>query len=100
MRVSGGVSAIDRDLIDPYLIWSHEHARWWAPARSGYVTRISLAGRYPRTEAVRLCADAAPGTSSRLGALPDLPVRLADVDAVVEAYTSRYGDNPVRDPWR
>jgi hypothetical protein len=85
---------------DAYLIWSHEHAAWWGPARSGYVTRISQAGRYTRAEAVRICADAIPGTSYRLGALPELPVSLFDLALMIEAHTSGFGDDPERDKWR
>jgi hypothetical protein len=85
---------------DDYLIWSHEHKAWWGPGRCGYVTRIRQAGRYSRTAAVELCAGAIPGTSHKLGALPELPVRLADLDAAVEAYTTLFGDDPERDPWR
>jgi hypothetical protein len=87
----------DRDLIEPYLIWSHEHGAWWGPGGSGYVTRIGQAGRYSRTEAMRICTRAIPGN---LGALPELPVRLADLEQMVEAYVAKFGDHPERDRWR
>jgi hypothetical protein len=81
-----------------YLIWSHEHSAWWGPGGAGYVGRISRAGRYTHAEAVRICIAAMPGTSTQWGALPELPVRLADVEAMVAAYDARFGDRP--EPWR
>ena len=41
-----------------YLIWSNEHAAWWAPDRRGYTTIIGNAGRYTANEAMRICLDA------------------------------------------
>ena len=81
-----------------YLIWSHEHSAWWGPDRCGYVQSIAKAGLYPHSEALRLCIEAMPGTSSQLGALPELPVRLADVRAMIEAYDGKFADRPER--WR
>jgi hypothetical protein len=83
---------------DLYLIWSHEHGAWWGPDRCGYTTTISKAGRYTHDEAMRLCIEAMPGTSSRLGALPELPVRLADVEVMVAAYDTKFADRP--EIWR
>lgn len=71
---------------DLYLVWSHEHRRWWGPGGRGYVTRIPLAGRYTRDQALRICADAAPGNTDALGALPELPVREADLQEVINRY--------------
>lgn len=36
----------------PYLVWSNEHAAWWAPDRCGYTRIIANAGRYSRAEAM------------------------------------------------
>jgi hypothetical protein len=83
---------------DEYFIWSHEHGAWWDPDRCGYVPRISKAGRYSHAEAIRICIAAMPGTSTMLGALPELPVRLADVETMVEAYDRTFGDRP--ELWR
>jgi hypothetical protein len=85
-------------MTEQYLVWSHEHWAWWGPGRCGYVTRISQAGRYGHEEALRICAEAIPGTSTQLGALPELPVREADVFAIIEHYDARFPDRPER--WR
>lgn len=37
-----------------WLIWSIEHDAWWAPDHKGYVERISNAGRYAYTEAMKI----------------------------------------------
>ncbi len=67
------------DETDAYLVWSHEHGKWWGPGGRGYVRSLARAGRYTRASALVICATAVPGTANRLGALPELPVRLADV---------------------
>lgn len=77
-----------RPAVDPYLIWSHEHGKWWAPGRAGYTSKISEAGRCTRASALAICVDAIPGTANRLGAMPELPVRLADL---MEVLGSRQG---------
>ena len=83
---------------DDYLIWSHEHGAWWGPNRSGYSQSLSKAGVYSQAEAFHLCIEAMPGTSTKLGALPELPIRVADVLAMVRAYDGKFGDRP--EPWR
>jgi len=76
---------------DPeYLIWSNEHAAWWGPDNRGYTKRVSEAGCYTHTEALRICASAMRGTADRLGMLPEVPVRLADVRALQTAYHALY----------
>jgi hypothetical protein len=65
-----------------YLIWSHEHGQWWRPGGHGYTPSPALAGRYNREDALAICIKAIPGTAERLGALPELPVRLADLQAM------------------
>ena len=37
-----------------YLIWSNEHCAWWAPNRCGYTREADRAGRYDRSEAMRI----------------------------------------------
>lgn len=82
---------------DIYLIWSHEHAAWWGPGGCGYTRRVSEAGRYSHGQALDLCERALPGTSTRLGAIPELPVRLADVTMLVSRYQAAH---PLREePW-
>jgi hypothetical protein len=88
----------DHPAMDTYLIYSVEHSAWWGPDRCGYVRSIAKAGRYSQAEALRLCIEAMPGTSTRLGALPELPVRLADIETMVAAYDTELGDRP--EPWR
>lgn len=70
-----------------YLIWSHEHGAWWGPGGNGYVRRLSKAGRYSQAEALRICIRGIPGT---VGALPELPVRLVDVEQMRDVYQTEY----------
>lgn len=69
-----------------YLIWSHEHGLWWGPGGNGYVRSMSKAGQYTREAALLICMKAMPGTARRMGTLPELPVRLADVLAFTSAH--------------
>jgi hypothetical protein len=41
-----------------WLIWSYEHAAWWCARSFGYTKDINQAGRYTRTEAMRICDNA------------------------------------------
>lgn len=78
---------------DPYLIWSHEHAAWWM--RGGrYTKSLTEAGRFSRDRALLTCLNAMLGTADRLGALPELPVRLADVQKVIDTYRGKYPTAP------
>ena len=83
---------------DAYFIWSHEHSAWWGPDLCGYVQSIAKAGRYSHAEALGICIRAMPGTSTQLGALPELPVRVADVAVMIEAYDGEFASRP--EPWR
>jgi len=59
-----------------YLVWSHERAAWW---RSG-------PGGCTRDAAIEICVKAVPGeTPQRLGVLPELAIRLADLEAIMRA---------------
>jgi hypothetical protein len=51
---------IERMLYDkqPWLIWSEEHAAWWAPAEVGYSSRMDRAGRYTAERAAELVFNA------------------------------------------
>jgi hypothetical protein len=81
---------------DTYLIYSAEHGgQWWGPGGCGYVRRISEAGRYTHADAIAICAKAIPGTSQKIGMLPELPVLLTDVEVMVALYHSAF---PGRDP--
>jgi hypothetical protein len=70
-----------------YLIWSHEHGQWWKSAAHGYTSSPAEAGWYNREDALAICIKAIPGTAERLGALPELPVRLADLQAMESGAT-------------
>lgn len=76
--------------MDEYVIWSHEHSAWWGPGGAGYATRLSRAGRYTRDEALGVCARAAPGNANRVGALPELPVKLGDLVDILEQYKAAH----------
>lgn len=41
-----------------WLIWSHEHTKWWAANWRGYVTRRAEAGRYSFEEACKIVREA------------------------------------------
>ena len=81
---------------DDYLIWSNEHRKWWKAGARGYTTGLLGAGRYSREAALQICRDAIP-SSSHVGAVAEIPVRLADVaeftrGAMVPACMMREGD--------
>jgi hypothetical protein len=80
-----------------YLVWSHEHGRWWGVNKNGYVQSFVYAGRYTQREALLICTRAIPGTAKRLGALPELPVRLADVLMLQALY--RGGTKTEKEEW-
>jgi hypothetical protein len=81
-----------------YLVWSVEHSAWWRPGRCGYTSSLRDAGRYSHTEALAICVGAIPGTASRLGALPELPVAEADAMTLHAAFRGRYPGVP-REAW-
>lgn len=76
---------------DSYLIWSHEHSAWWATGGHGYHRRLTLAARFSREQAMDICVKAMPGTAAHLGALPELPVREADVKEMLARYPFTVG---------
>lgn len=67
-----------------YLIWSTEHRAWWRGGKAGYAHRLADAGIYSRDEAIKICRQAIPGTASRMGMLPEIPVRMADYEAMIK----------------
>lgn len=73
---------------DIYFIWSHEHGLWWGPG--GYVRSMTQARRFTRQKAMEICIKAVPGTANRMRALPELPVRQADAEAVRDAYLAAH----------
>jgi hypothetical protein len=72
-----------------YLVWSQEKKTWWGADARSYV-RLAQAGRFHRTEAIRLCAGAV--LTAGAGALPELPVRLVDVVSTITAYEMMTGN--------
>jgi hypothetical protein len=80
-----------REFGEIYLIWSHEHGQWWR-GRNGYTASMSEAGHFSREEALQICLGAMPRNADMLGALPELPVRLADVLAFTSPYLAKWPD--------
>jgi len=56
MDLPGEAESQSTDLM--FVIWSHEHCRFWAPHSRGYTWILSHAGRYTRAEAERICRNA------------------------------------------
>jgi hypothetical protein len=79
-----------------YLIWSHEHGRWWK-VPSGYTSHLNLAGRFTREAALDRCMGAMVGTANRLAALPDIPVLFADIAAMHVWYLTKFPDHLAED---
>jgi hypothetical protein len=84
-------------IVDPYLIWSTEHLAWWGPRQRGYARKVGEAGRYHAAEAFAICAKALMGTGHRMGIMPDLPVREADLDTVNGVFARTHPGVPM--PW-
>jgi len=64
-----------------YVIWSNQHASWWAPDRLGYTWKIAEAGLYTRREALEIVGAATEG-QWRGRQMPDeVPVCVDDLPA-------------------
>lgn len=50
-----------------WLIYSREHNAWWRANRCGYTPNAEDAGRYTRTEAIRICDQACVGRTGLAG---------------------------------
>ena len=94
--MSSSITLSNGDM-EAYLIWSHQHSLWRGPAGVGYVRNPFKAGRFSRGAALDLCTSAVPEDSTRMGALTELPVRLADIEAMVSAYKARFPQR--HEPW-
>jgi hypothetical protein len=83
------------DAEDVYLIWSHKVGAWWRGDGEGYTRQLSQAARYNQRAALAICVRSIAGAFD-LGALPTLPVRLEDIEAMVRTYkaTSALGLEP------
>jgi hypothetical protein len=73
-----------------YLVWSNEHGAWWRPGRQGYTRSLAEAGRYTHAQALDICERAIPGTSDRIGMLPEIPVAEADVQEMLRHFHEAY----------
>jgi hypothetical protein len=70
-----------------YLVFSQEHLAFWGLGRAGYTNDLMQAGRYSRQEAIEICRDALPGQWKPGAPFPELPVREADIVAMLEKNT-------------
>jgi hypothetical protein len=62
---------------DLYLVWSNEHHAWWRSNSQGYTTKVQVAGRYDRAEAIAISR----GRGWPATGIPDeVPVR--EIDAM------------------
>ena len=68
-----------------YLVWSHEHGAWWRPESRGYTTDFNSAGRYPREEALKICALSRDGWGNA-DVPSELPVAEDDALACVSLF--------------
>lgn len=73
-----------------YLIFSHEHAGWWGPGGCGYTSKLSGAGRYARSAALQICAQAIAG-AGHTRELQEVPVREEDAIEFQRMHTEMYG---------
>ena len=81
-------------MTNEYLIWSHEHSRWWAPGGRGYVRELSRAGRFTRDRAIAICGNAG-GTAAGMKQFSEVPVRDEDIREVRDGImASGFGE-----PW-
>ena len=66
-----------------YLVWSNEHAGWWKAGGWGYDPGFLLAGQFTRAEAIEICRKALP-TALSIGTISEIPIRLADMTAMLD----------------
>ena len=81
-----------------WLIWSNEHRAWWRAGGNGYTMQVSQAGLYSEADALDICARAIPGTASRLGMLPEIPVSSVHMGLLVERFRVAHPMLPL-EPW-
>jgi hypothetical protein len=70
-------------MMDAYLIWSNEHRGWWKRKGYGYCTGLRGAGQFTREQALKICQNALP-TAAHIGEISEIPVRLADIEAIIK----------------
>ena len=68
---------------DLYFVWSNEHRAWWKHGGWGYSRGIVHAGKFTREHALAICRNAIP-TAAHLGAVAEVPVRVADMAAFLQ----------------
>ena len=64
---------------DLYYIWSNEHTAWWSPNSTGYTKSLTLAGLYPREEAIRICYNATHDWLRSSAPPNELPIPAKDI---------------------
>ena len=62
-----------------YVVWSNEHSAWWGPNRAGYTTHLSVAGRYTREQALKICVGARGGREFNRNP-SEVPILLRDAE--------------------
>lgn len=98
MKASDPFDDMYADTDATYLVWSNEHSKWWRAGGFGYCRTLAEAGRYTHTQAMDIAAKAIPGTAQGLGMLPEIPVRLEDVEMMRDRVMAEYPSMP-RDLW-
>jgi hypothetical protein len=68
-----------------YLVWSNEHAAWWGADRCGYTHIIDRAGRYERSEAMKIAGTRDGGWHVGKGNPDEIAIPEADA---VEQYAA------------
>ena len=63
---------------DQYLVWSNEHKAWWGANHRGYTRFIDRAGRYDRTEALRIARTRDGGWRLNKGNPDEIAIRERD----------------------
>ena len=79
-------------MANQYLIWSNEHKGWWGPQRQGYVARVEDAGVYNQVAALQISTDAIAGRRGN-EPLPEIPVRLEDIQFILQRFIGTYPDH-------
>lgn len=94
LGLEGGELTLPPALEDPWVVWSFEHDRWWAPRECGYVDRLEDAGDYTQERALEICAGANLGRPAHRPnelAFPRSDAASFDKKAVLEQLAAAVG---------
>lgn len=83
----------DPNIAEPmYLIVDTERRAYWGANCIGYTCEIKSAGRYPRREALTICANARHGwrAGDRLRDIPVLEIDALELERLTPASIERY----------